>query len=63
LFWQKITQKKLVGKMINLLVIGRIVRVAGAGRIVHLIVTENIVHLEAALTLTMVLAGVKEDIK
>jgi len=48
---------------VNLLVLGRIVGVAGAGRIVCLVVTENIVHLVAAVTLTMVLAGVKEDFK
>jgi hypothetical protein len=49
--------------MTNLLVLGRIVRVAGAGRIVRLVITENIVHSVAAVTLTMVLAGAKEDIK
>ena len=47
----------------NLLVLGKIVGVAGAGRIVCLVVTENIVHLVVAVTLTMVLAGVKENIK
>ena len=47
----------------NLLVLGRIVDVAGAGRIVCLAVTDNTVHLVAAVTLRMVLAGVKEDIK
>jgi len=46
-----------------LLVLGRIVGVAGAGRIVCLVVTENTVHLVAAVMLTLVLEGVKEDIK
>ena len=37
--------------------------VAGAGRVVCLTVTENIVHVVVAVTLKMVLASVKEDIK
>jgi hypothetical protein len=45
--------------MVNLLVLGRVVRVAGAVRLVD---TKNIVLSVAAVTLTMVLAGVKEDI-
>jgi glutamine synthetase len=49
--------------MVNLLVVGRIVGVAGAGRMVRFVDTENNVHLEVAVTLTMVLAGFKEDIK
>jgi len=47
---------------VNLLVLGRVVREAGAGRIVRLVDTENIVLSVAAVTLKIVLAGVKEDI-
>jgi len=46
-----------------LLVSGRIVRATSAGRFVRFVDTENVVHLIATVTLTMVLAGVKEDIK
>lgn len=46
-----------------MLVIGSIVHLADAGTIMHLVVIENIVHLVFAVMLTMIIAGVKEDIK